>query len=268
MFCVILNNMSLSYTTTPFHPELSYLGQVGTELNLANTNFTTLAQAFLNSDPTSLTVINAVNSLTVGGYTVSSTPAPNVLLPLNSNGQFPSSVFPSNIGGNAYSNPINLTSATADYMLQPGQVAYISFTSATSVSLCVATTNGSYYEMHIACSNTSGTNAPVYLNPNNTTYSNAFTYLEYWITTASSGTNNITYSSFRIGNGVVATTVFISNYTTLKTVRLIDINTGFGSTMVNIASSIWNDTTTSWTSLGTVMFPQASSGFILVRRKA
>ena len=66
--------MSLSYTQTPFHPTNPYPNQVITELDLANQNFTTLAQAFVNADPTSLTVVNsltAVNSLSVGGYTVS-----------------------------------------------------------------------------------------------------------------------------------------------------------------------------------------------------
>jgi len=265
MLCVIFNHMNLSYTITPFHPTISYTGQVQTELELANANFTTLAQAFINQDPTSLTVLYAVNSLTVGGYTVSSTPAPNTLLPLNSNGQFPASVIP---GSNGYANPINLSSATADYLLPVGAVAYISFTNATSVPLHIATQNGTYYEMHLISNSASGSNSPVYLNPNNTSYSNAFTYLDYYIGTSATGTTNTTYSSFRIGTGVVATTVFISNYTTLKTVRLIDIATGFGSTVANFATCIWNDTTTSWTSLGTVIFPQATSGYILVRRKA
>jgi hypothetical protein len=30
----------------------------------------------------------------------------------------------------------------------------------------------------------------------------------------------------------------------------------------------WNDTTTAWTSLGTIVFPQQTSGYILVRRLA
>jgi len=267
MLCVIFNHMNLSYTITPFHPTISYTGQVQTELELANANFTTLAQAFINQDPTSLTVLYAVNSLTVGGYTVSATPAPNTLLPLNSNGQFPASVIPAGIGS-GYSNPINLSSATADYSLPVGAVAYISFTNATSVPLHISTSNGTYYEMHLVSNSSSGSNSPVYLNPNNTSYSNAFTYVEYWINTSTTGTTNTTYSSFRIGNGVVATTVFISNYTTFKNVRLMDVCTGFGSSEANFGASMWNDTTTSWTSLGTVIFPQATSGYILVRRKA
>ena len=89
--------MSLSYNASPFQPTNPYPNQVTTELNLANQNFTTLASAFVNNDPTTLTVVNsltainsltAVNSLSVGGYTVSATPQPNTLLPLNSNAVF------------------------------------------------------------------------------------------------------------------------------------------------------------------------------------
>ncbi len=180
--------MSLSYTASPFQPTNPYPNQVTTELDLANQNFTTLAQAFVNQDPTSLTV---VNSMSVAGYTVSATPAPNTLLPLNANAQFPYSVLPAGIG-NGYANPINLTSATADYMLQPGQVAVISFTNATSVPLYIATTNGTYYEMDLVMSNSSGTTGAAgdpYLNPNNTTYSNAFAEREFYVNSNGSGLN-------------------------------------------------------------------------------
>lgn len=35
---------------------------------------------------------------------------------------------------------------------------------------------------------------------------------------------------------------------------------------LNIFSTDWRDTTTPWTSLGTIVFPQPSSGYIIVRR--
>jgi len=95
--------MSLSYTATPFQPTNPYPNQVTTELNLANQNFTTLAQAFVNSNPTSLTVLN---SASVGGYGVSATPTPNTLLPLNSN-----AVFYNALSTTTLSNNFNLTLA-------------------------------------------------------------------------------------------------------------------------------------------------------------
>jgi len=243
MVYVILTLMSLSYTTTPFHPTISYTGQVQAELGLANNNFTTLAQAFINNDPTSLTVVYSINSLTVGGYTVSATPTPNTLLPLNANAQFPASVIPPGIG-NAYANPVNLNSATADYLLQVGQVAYISFSGATSVPLHIATTNGTYYELHLVCSNSSGINSYISLNPNNTSYNNAFSYMQYYVGSAA-GNNVEIHSAFEIGAGNVNSTVYISNVTTLKIVRSLELDVESGSYYLRVSANLWNDTTTS-----------------------
>jgi hypothetical protein len=122
--------------------------------------------------------------------------------------------------------------------------------------------------MHVVCNTTSGNATIVYLNPNNTSYNNAFTYMEYWITTGASGNGLETLSAFRIGWGVPVSTVFISNYTTFKTVRGLDGEYYFGANAIGICANIWNDTTTSWTSLGTITFPQATTGYVLVRRLA
>jgi len=35
---------------------------------------------------------------------------------------------------------------------------------------------------------------------------------------------------------------------------------------LHIFSTDWGDTSTAWTSLGTITFPQATSGYIIVRR--
>jgi len=214
------------------------------------------------------------NAGLVDGFPVSATPTPNALLPLNSNAQFPFSVLPPGIG-NAYANPINLTSATADYMLQPGEVAYISFTSATSVPLNIATTNGTYYEMDLVSSNSVGTSSwgggDIFLNPNNTTYSNAFNYNELaYITGGSSAVGgSSTFSAFRIGWGFSDVECTIGNFTTYKTVKGIDTDTGtVNSPLMHVYGTQWNDTTTSWTSLGTITFPQQTSGYVLVRRLA
>jgi hypothetical protein len=258
--------MSLSYTITPFHPSITYSGQIKTELGYANNNFTTLAQAFVNNDPTSLTFVYSANSASVAGYTVSATPAPNTLLPLNSNAQFPSSVFPP-INNNSYSNAVNLTSATSDYFLSVGQVAYISFTNTSSVPLHIATTNGTYYEMVVNSSNSNGNNLQIWLNPNNTTYSNAFNYFDYWIYNGGVGHDIVSCSGFYVGESFMAGVVFISNFTTFKTTRVLQIESASSyPSVLRVGGSIWNDTTTSWTSLGTITFPQATSGYVLVRR--
>ena len=213
------------------------------------------------------------NAGLLNGYGVSATPTPNMLLPLNSNAQFPANVLPPGIG-NGYANPINLSSATADYMLQPGQVAYISFTSATTVPLNIATTNGTHYEMVVASSNNSGTNSTtggvVMLMPNNTSYSSAFNYVESVNSSANSlYGNSFTFSAFRIGHSIPLIKANICNFTTNKNILMLYDFTGIpNSPFINMATCFWNDTTTSWTSLGTITFPQASSGFVLVRRLA
>jgi hypothetical protein len=52
-------------------------------------------------------------------------------------------------------------------------------------------------------------------------------------------------------------------------IKGIDMQTGTGDApVVHLYASQWNDTTTAWTSLGTITFPQATSGYILVRRLA
>ena len=218
-------------------------------------------------------VIPPVNASSVGGYTVSATPQPNTILPLNANAQFPYSVLPPGIG-NSYANPVNLTSATADYLLEVGEVAYISFSNATSVPLNIATENGTYYEMDLVMSNssgtTSGTSGWVLLNPNNTSYSSAFQdarVISYY--GGSSSSVNDTDNGFVIGIAIVSTRAHITNFTQNKNTFSTYFLTGITSSpYIEVSACLWADTTTSWTSLGTITFPQASSGFVLVRRLA
>jgi hypothetical protein len=274
--------MSLSYTATPFQPTNPYPNQVTTELNLANQNFTTLAQAFVNADPTSLTV---VNSASVGGYGVSATPTPNTLLPLNANAQFPYSVLPAGVG-NGYANPINLTSATADYLLQVGQVAYISFTNQTPVPFHIAIPeptsplNPVIYEITVAVATGLYTNGIFAVYPNNTTYSNAFSIYGIEITSSGSvGVWNPTVSFFfwdiQAGYSdtpplTIKATVSYFGYAYKKQI----IGLGGDEAGIAINSAIWNDTSTKWSSLGSfdclynAGTPGAITGVALVRRLA
>jgi len=170
------------------------------------------------------------------------------------------------------SDVVNLTGATSDFELQVGQIAYISFTDATQVPLHIATPNNSYYELHVIPSNTEGTSggtvSRVYLYPNNTTYDNAFYYAEVLRKSDGLYHNYLTYSSFRIGYAFTSTTVWITNRTQYKNVRgIYDIYGISGHyPSITVFSTDWRDTTTEWTSLGTIVFPQSTSGEILVFR--
>jgi len=167
---------------------------------------------------------------------------------------------------------VDLTGATEDYFLKVGEEAYISFSDVTEVPLHIATQDGTYYEMHIITSNTGGTSggiaSRVYLYPNNTVYDGAFYYAEVLRKSDNLYHNYLTYSSFRIGYTFTSTTVWITNRTQYKNVRGIYDIYGISGHYPSITmfSTDWRDTATPWVSLGTVVFPQSTSGEILVRR--
>jgi hypothetical protein len=222
-------------------------------------------------DGTNWRLVSSPDADTVDSFHASQTPAPNVIVPLDANGILDLSA--TYVKSNVYTfRRIDLTNATNDYELQVGEEAYVSFSNVTSVPLHIATQSGTYYEMNIIPSNNVGTSGassnPVYLNPNNTTYTNAFTYVEIWANNSSSGGGGAsTYSAFRIGWGYTNARVYLTNFTNHKAVLGMDRITGLStSPSINCYVSQWNNTTTNWTSLGTVTFPQSSSGYILVRR--
>jgi len=214
-----------------------------------------------------------LNADTVDGFHASQTPAPNVIVPLNASGVLDLSA--TYVKSNVYTfRRVDLTNATSDYMLQVGEEAIINFTNATSVQLRIATQSGTYYECHLVCSNTGansgGGNAPVFLNPNNTTYTNAFVYAEIYRNSSASGSNYLSYSAFRCGLGFVTSVFYITNFTQYK--NLLGIYDIYGIdwsySVIICFSTDWRDTSTAWTSLGTIVFPQSTSGYILVRRLA
>jgi hypothetical protein len=167
---------------------------------------------------------------------------------------------------------IDLSSATEDYLLQPYCIAIINFSNTTTVPLHIATPADSYYELHIIPSNTGGTSgatdSPIYLLPNNTTYTNAFWVAEYWRNSNSHASAYTDISAFKIGQAFSAIVAWITNRTQYKNVRAITdvygISTGWAT--IRPMSTDWRDTTTPWTSLGTIVFPQNSSGTIIIFR--
>jgi hypothetical protein len=209
----------------------------------------------------------------VDGFHASLTPAPNVIVPLDSNGIL--NLSATYVKSNVYTfRRVDLTNATSDYMLQVGEEAIINFTNATSVPLRIATQSGTYYECHLVCSNTGGTSGansgPIFLNPNNTTYSNAFVYAMLHRRQAIADSTYVTYSSFRCGYTFSNSTFYLTNFVQYKNLK--GFSDFWGSSehfpLIEIFSTDWRDTTTPWTSLGTITFPQATSGYILVRRLA
>lgn len=213
----------------------------------------------------------AVNADTVDGFDTSQTPAPNVIVPLDANGVLDLSA--TYVRSNVYTfRRVDLTNATSDYMLQVGEEAYISFSDTESVPLRIETQSGTYYECHLVCSNTGGTSdgvkANIYLNPNNTTYSDSFVYAEVYRNSGGEASNYVTYSAFKCGYVFVSSVFYITNFVQYKNVKGIFDTYGYsnGYPCLVIFSTDWRDTTTPWNSLGTIVFPQATSGYIIVRR--
>jgi hypothetical protein len=260
----------MAYTSRPFNYTGTLPNQVQNDLGLANDNFDILGQAFVSNDPATGTVKNAD---TVDGFHASQTPAPNVIVPLDANGIL--NLSATYVKSNVYSfRRVDLTNATSDYMLQVGEEAYISFSNVTSVPLHIATQSKTAYSLCLIVTNNAGTSgataAPIFLNPNNTTYANAFAYRDgYAGDSGAFAGSAIAYNGFKIGWAFSFLFSLISNSTTAKMILSKALDWGAGNLAVVITSvTVWNDTVTTWTSLGTITFPQSTSGYVLVRRLA
>jgi hypothetical protein len=167
---------------------------------------------------------------------------------------------------------IDLSNATEDYLLPPFSTAVINFSNKNSVPIHITTPADSYYELHIIPSNTGGTSGAtdweIYLLPNNTTYANAFWVAEYWRNSNDFLHNYKCISAIKVGYSFSAVTAWITNRTQYKNVRTIVDVYGLSNCwpLIGASSTDWRDTITQWTSLGTIIFPQITSGTIIIHR--
>jgi hypothetical protein len=281
----------MAYTLAPFNPSTPYQNQVATELNLANNNFTILGQAFYNNNPSSNPVLRAsyigssAPSNPVAGTTWLDTSTNPPMLkvydgstwqytaPLNQSGILDLSA--TYVKSNVYTfRRVDLTNASSDYTLQVGEEAYIKWdtSGSTSCNLHIATVEGLYLMIVIAPFQQSN---DIYTSfyPNNTSYSNAFVYSN--IASADGGSvgsakNTLSNMSLsQITSGGISECYF-STYTKAK------FNIGYEKNSRNsqggsiyLFGNQWQDTTTTWTSLGTITTSNANGViYILVRRLA
>jgi len=262
-----LEKLLISSSTPPSNPRV---GQLWFDSNTNQLKRLNGSQWVGISVEQAINAQNALNADTVDGFHASQTPAPNTIPVANNLGLIPSAWLTNSI--REFENPIDLTNATEDYFLQVGEVAKISFSNKTSVPLKIATEDDTYYELHVIPSNPGGTSggtpSPIILYPNNTSYENKFVYAEVFRNLWNLGSSYLTYSGFRIGVAFSSITCFIINRTIYKETR--SFTNVYGTPQdypsLNISACNWRDTTTPWTSLGTIVFPQSSSGEILIRR--
>jgi hypothetical protein len=210
----------------------------------------------------------------VDGFHASLTPAPNVIVPLDSNGILDLSASSALI--NTYTirrrDGNNLTS---DYPLAIGEevIYYWDTTESLNKPLRIATAEGIYLLIIVAPYQTTN-DILCYLNPNNTTYSNAFTFTNVGWSDGSTGAGGEsgTYSNFSLMNATSGgiTICFISTFTRGKFLKGIQRITRYTNTGAeHHFGTRWNDTTTAWASLGTLTTSGANGAInVLVRRLA
>jgi len=161
---------------------------------------------------------------------------------------------------------IDLSGATSDYDLQIGQTAVINFTAATSVPLHIATGDGSGYEIFIVCVG----QVTAFLYPNNTLSGLSILSQYLYASNTTMQSSRATNTGFSLGiNGTVQFWGTISNYTLQKTMLGNAVRIPGTSTLQSALDiGWWNDTTTVWSSLGTIILSSAVSGRVLVKRIA
>ena len=177
-------------------------------------------------------------------------------------------------------SPTDITGRATDYPLRAGETVFKTFSAATSVPLYVATQEGEY-EITILGDTTvaATTNGAVTLKPNNAfIVAGELDYLDQYaamVTTDGSAPATVlgykdgtTMTSFTVGSGTIVRSVFTATTITVGKIimcRNMSLNTG-GGRVSDTFSEYWANTTTAWTSLGTLTFPFAQSGKIIVKR--
>lgn len=179
---------------------------------------------------------------------------------------------------------IDLTGRTSDYSLKVGETAKVDYSSETSLPLNIATdVNQGEYELIIKgdVSLTPGSNADVILSPNNTTTITGAIKRNQTYNTSSLTCNEATsaYSgyedgsnanAFRLGQcNIIHSVCTISTKTKAKSVLSDCVSTLASSSFArNSEHDIWHDSSTEWSSLGTITFPYAQSGTVIIKRIA
>jgi hypothetical protein len=174
---------------------------------------------------------------------------------------------------------INNTGASSDITLAVGQLAYVDVSAATTAALKIATGNNQEYEIRLSMQGNTGSAGNCFLNPNNNTFANFFRADGPVASGGSGGVIGGNFNSFILAyqqdtKRAVATA---STATLSKTVEHRAWGYTGSTSFYSSGATGWmaaangftaGDTTTAWTSLGTVTFPVAATGRISIRRLA
>ena len=175
---------------------------------------------------------------------------------------------------------LDLTGSAVPYLLQPGETAKIVFNNVTSLPLNIITEEG-LYDLRIVgdvtVAVTNGNSA--YLQPNNSPVTAGqidYSRVASPGTTGTVGTQTLngytdgnSLTGFILSSGVAILSIaHISTYTKCKSMKLFFSVRPTSTTYTDYtALLVWMESTTPWISLGTLTFPFAQSGSIIVTRR-
>ena len=167
---------------------------------------------------------------------------------------------------------IDLTGYTgADVPLKIGQSTIYTVTAATTLLLRIATSTNQVYTLDIMPTLTSGNAGGAQLQPNNAAATNIF-YSQVNMLAPSTVSGNFSTATtiFNLSTGATSLHRLIANISTVTNFKTV-FSDYIGSTATSNQSGYmrneWQDTTTVWSSLGTVVFNQTITALVRVRRE-
>lgn len=170
--------------------------------------------------------------------------------------------------GDTLYGPIDLTGATEDYLLKPGEIAFLDY-SGISNPLRVTLEDGSYELELLGDKGASlGSTGPYYIQPNGSNQSNIIgSGHQVGVTSASNNVFPASTVRFELGSDILITGKY-SIYPALEQKTLVGVGTyKYTNSQFyrDFYTYMWNDST-SWTSLGNLVFPYSQSGRAIIRR--
>jgi len=184
-------------------------------------------------------------SVTINGTTGVVSPAMSLTTPLGE----------SSGGSGVAASVVDLSSAISDYDLAVGQKAVINYTNIHTVPLHVVAGDGRMFRLSLTGTHVAG-DGTVFLLPNNTVYGSVYTRRQVYGTSSAAGTYAAVNQQpvFGIWSSCYQADSVISTRTTTKAWMSHNAGSSVTSSYHGSAFVEWQDTTTVWSSLGTIVF--------------
>jgi hypothetical protein len=213
-------------------------------------------------------LIQYLNADKVDGFNASQTPAPNTIPVALSTGKLDIGWLPDDIGDGYGYRRIDLTNATTDYNLQLNEEAYYVWNTSTNSSLPLRIqVSGKLYQLFISIPQYTIGSCIIQLYPNNQTYVGAFS--TRMLIASGTGVSFSAYNSNYIycGDGTGISVIWLQTTTECKSAYCLSQYLFGSNHQFHFLSLKWINTTTVWSSLGTLTV-ESNLGtiYVLVRR--